>query len=122
MSLFLQLVRFTGFLHPVVKKILADQSFPSEEGGGWASLEEHFHTGHFRSSMNVQKDVEILGEAVGSESDGLVGQLPMGVGRMVICERCVGLILIMSKCSTALPVTGSLGLCLLKHPVGKWEN
>lgn len=23
-----------------------------------------------------------------SESDGLVGQLPMGVGRMVICERC----------------------------------
>lgn len=23
-----------------------------------------------------------------SESDGLVGQLPMGVGRMVICETC----------------------------------
>lgn len=60
-------------------------------------------------------------EAV-SESDGLVGQLPMGVGRMVICERCVGLILLMSKCSTTLPVTGSPGLCLLNYSVGKWEN
>lgn len=98
MSFFLQLVRFTGFIHPIVKKMLAHQSFPSEEGGGKAILEEHFHTGHFRSSMNVQKGVEILREAVGSESDDLVGQLPMGVGRMVICERCVGLILLMSKC------------------------
>lgn len=61
----MQLVRFTGFLHLIVKKMLADQSFPSEEGGGKSSLEEHFHTGHFRSSMNVQKGVEILGEAVG---------------------------------------------------------
>lgn len=63
----MQLVRLTGFLHPVVKKMLADQSFPSEEGGGKARLEEHFYTGHFRLSMNVQKGVEILGEAVGSK-------------------------------------------------------
>lgn len=67
MSLFLQLVRVTGFPHPIVKKMLADQSFPSEERGGKARLEEHFHTGHFTSSMNVQKGVEILGEAVGSK-------------------------------------------------------
>lgn len=38
--------------------------------------------------MNAQKGVEILGEAAGSESDGVVGQLPMGVGRMGVCERC----------------------------------
>lgn len=67
MSVFLQIVRLTGFIHPVVKKMLADQSFPSGEGGGKARLEEHFHAGHFRSSMNVQKGVEILGEAVGSK-------------------------------------------------------
>lgn len=36
--------------------------------------------------MNVQKGVEILGEAAGCESDGLVESLTMGVGRMVICE------------------------------------
>lgn len=66
MSVFLQIVRLTAFIHPVVKKMLADQSFPSGEGGK-ARLEEHFHAGHFRSSMNVQKGVEILGEAVGSK-------------------------------------------------------
>lgn len=38
--------------------------------------------------MNVQKGVEILGEAAGSESDGLVEQLPWGLGRLVMCERC----------------------------------
>lgn len=63
----MQLVRLTGFLHPVAKKMLADQSFPNEEEGGKARLEEHFSTGHFRSSMNVQKGVEILGEAGGSK-------------------------------------------------------
>lgn len=67
MSLYLQLVQLTGFLHPVVKKMLDDQSFPSEKGGGKAKLEDHFHTGRFRWSMNVPKGVEILGEAVGSK-------------------------------------------------------
>lgn len=34
----------------------------------------------------------------------------------------VGLILLMSKCSTMLPVTSSSGLCLLNRPVGEWKN
>lgn len=120
--MFLQIVKLTGFLHPLVKKGLADQAFLSGEGEGKVRLKECFHTGHFRSRMNVQKGVEILGEAAGSESDGLVGQLPMGVGRMVICLKVVGLILLMSKCSTMLPVTSSSGLRLLNYPVGEWEN
>lgn len=57
------------FSSSIVKKMLADQSFPSEEGGGKASLEEHFHTGHFRSNMNVQKGVEKLRQAVGSKRE-----------------------------------------------------
>lgn len=84
----MQLVKLTGFLHPVVKKALANQACPSREAEGKVGLEECSHTGHFRSKKNVQKSVEILGEAAGSQSDGVVGQLPMGVGRTVMCERC----------------------------------
>ena len=67
LSVFLQLVKLTGFLHPVVKKVLADQAFLSGEGERKVRLEECSHIGHFRSSMNVQKCVEILGEAAGSK-------------------------------------------------------
>lgn len=57
-SVFLQLIKLTRFLHPVVKKVLADQAFRSGEGEGKVRLEECSHTGHFRSRMNVQKMLE----------------------------------------------------------------
>lgn len=66
LSVLLQLAKLTGFLHPAVKKVLADQAFLSG-GEGKVTLEECSHTGNFRSGMNVQKGVEILGEAAGSE-------------------------------------------------------
>ena len=67
LSMFLQLVELTGFLHPVVKQVLTDQGFLSGEGEGKMRLEECSHTGRCRPRMNVQKGVEIVGEAAGSK-------------------------------------------------------
>lgn len=87
LSVFLQLVKLAGFLH-FMEKVVADQAFLNRKGEERkVRLEECSHTEHCRSRMNVQKSVEILGEAAGSEFDGLVGQLPVGADRMVTCER-----------------------------------
>ncbi|KAK2527836.1 hypothetical protein Q9966_010130 [Columba livia] len=52
-----------------------------------------------RSRVNVQKGVDILGEAAGSESDGLVEQLPWGLGRAHEAQLHQQLI----TCSALLP-------------------
>ena len=88
LSEFLQLVKLTGFLHLMEKVLAGEASLNGEGEERKVRLEECSHTGHFKSRMNVQKGVENLGEATGSEYDGLVGQLSVGADRMVICERC----------------------------------
>lgn len=65
--MFLQLVKLHRFSSSCCEESVADQAFLGGEGGGKERLEECSHTGHFRSGMNVQKGVEILGEAAGSK-------------------------------------------------------
>lgn len=52
----------------------------------------------------------------------LLGSFPWELAGWWYVKDVVGVILLMSKCATTLPVTGSSGLCLLNYLVGEWEN